>query len=105
MEPSAALFELGKMFGPGAMMIAALLYYIKVRDERISTENTNRETRMATRLDNVQDEFTKCRRETIDKCTITNERVVEGLNRNTDATRELTQTISSHFMKKRSTDE
>ncbi len=105
MEPSAALFELGKMFGPGAMMIAALLYYIKVRDDRQSTENLNRETRMATRLDSVQDEFSKCRRETIERSTAINERLIASVEKNSEATKELSGEIRTHFAKKRISDQ
>ncbi len=105
MEPTAALFELGKLFGPGAMMIAALLYYIKVRDDRTNKENIDRETRMVTRMDFERDEFTKCRRETIDRCREVNEKLIVCVDKNSDATKELAGEIRTHFAKKRISDQ
>lgn len=97
----STLLELGKLFGPGAMMIAALLYYIKVRDDRTSKENVDRETRMVTRMDFERDEFTKCRRETIEKNTENLIRAEESRTHMRESIDNLCEKIDTCFLKEK----
>lgn len=69
-----ALIKLAEQFGPWVAFVALFVWQTVIREKR-----------MTDRLDKVQDEFTKCRREVIERATETNTRLITVVESNTAA--------------------
>ena len=75
-----------------------------IREAANEARAKEREERMADRLDKVQDEYTKCRRETMERSIVMDEKVCFALEKLTTESIRQTKAIETAFFNKRATD-